>query len=93
MHQDEVLRLHDSGLCTAAIAIRLGLPLDVVRQALGKQVVQRTAALDPKAHQAALERQRTQSSAAKRAKAIQKRDKALAAIAALQAEMEQHSRS
>lgn len=89
----DILSLHDSGLCIAAIAIRLGLDLATVRSTLGRQVVQRSAALDPKAHQAAVESHRKQLLAAKRAKAIQKRDKALAAIAALQAELDSYTRS
>lgn len=84
MRETEILRLHDAGLCTAAIAMRTGLDLAVVRATLGKQIVDRHSDTNPKAHQAAVEASRKQRKAA----AIQKRDKALAAIAALQAQLD-----
>lgn len=92
MADDEVLQLHNSGICTAAIAIRTGLDLNYVRSVVSREVVRRSVERDPKAHHNAVKASRRQLSAQRRAKAEAKRDKALAAIAVLQAQIAKYDR-
>ncbi|KBR64459.1 hypothetical protein [Mycobacterium avium] len=75
--RQRIVQLHRDGNCTAAIALRLGLEIEYVRQVLTKQA----------AHDALESLRPERQRQARRARAVSKRAKALRLLAEAESEM------